>query len=76
MTKKLTITVDDEVYDGLHAVIGRRNISKFLSRLARPYVVKAHLKAAYEKMARDEHRERQALEWAEALVGDVEDARH
>jgi hypothetical protein len=31
MPKKLTITVDAEVYDGLHSVIGRRRISRFLN---------------------------------------------
>ncbi len=34
MRKKLTITVDEEVYDGLHRVIGRRHISRFLNELA------------------------------------------
>ena len=36
MSEKLTITVDAEVYDGLHSVIGRRRISRFLNDLARP----------------------------------------
>lgn len=34
--KKLTITVNTEVYDGLHRVIGRRRISRFLNDFARP----------------------------------------
>lgn len=38
MTKKLTITVSDEVYDGLHRRIGRRRISRFIDDLARPHV--------------------------------------
>ena len=38
MTKKLTITIDDEVYAGLHSVVGRRRISRFLNDLARPHV--------------------------------------
>jgi hypothetical protein len=32
-------TVDAEVYDGLHSVLGRRRISRFLNDLARPHVV-------------------------------------
>jgi len=36
MQKKFTITVDAEVYEGLHAVVGRRRISRFLNNLARP----------------------------------------
>jgi predicted CopG family antitoxin len=71
MKKKLTITVDEEVYAGLHRVIGRRNISGFLERLARPHVVQADLDEAYAAMAVDEDRERDALEWAESTVGDI-----
>lgn len=39
MQKKLTITVDERVYDGLHSVVGRRRISQFIESLVRPYVV-------------------------------------
>ena len=28
MQKKLTITVDEKVYEGLHKVVGRRRISR------------------------------------------------
>lgn len=35
MTKKLTITVSDDVYKGLHRRIGRRKISRFINELAR-----------------------------------------
>lgn len=35
MTKKLTITVSDEVYKGLHRRVGRRRISRFINDLAR-----------------------------------------
>lgn len=71
MTKKLTITVPDDVYEGLHTVIGPRRISRFLSDLARPLVVRCDLAEAYQVMARDEARESDALEWAEELTGDV-----
>ena len=73
MQKKLTITVDERVYDGLHAVIGRRRISRFIESLVRPYVLPKDLEAAYRQMARDEAREAEALEWAEGTVGDVAD---
>jgi len=71
--KKLTITVDEQVYEGLHSVIGRRNISQFINRLARPHVVRQDLDAAYAEMARDEEREAEATEWCEGLIGDVSD---
>ena len=73
MQKKLTITVDARVYDGLHTVIGRRRISQFIESLVRPHVVGKDLEAAYRLMAQDEAREAEALEWAEATVGDVAD---
>jgi hypothetical protein len=73
MQKKLTITVDERVYDGLYAVIGRRRISQFIESLVRPHVVGKDLEAAYQQMAQDEAREAEALAWAEATVGDVAD---
>lgn len=71
MQRKLTITVDEQVYLGLHSVIGRRNISQFINALVRPHVLKPELDAAYSRMAADEAREQEALEWSEATVGDV-----
>lgn len=74
MQKKLTITIDESVYEGLYLVIGRRNISQFIEDLVRPHVMSADLDAAYRTMAEDEAREADALEWAEALIGDAADA--
>ena len=72
MRKKLTITLNAEVYDGLRRVAGPRQISQFIEELVRPHVVHADLVQAYEQMAQDEVREREALEWAEAVIGDVD----
>lgn len=73
MQKKLTITVDQDVYEGLHKVIGPRKISKFVEGLVRPHVIRPNLDAAYAEMARDEEREKEALEWSEGLIGDISD---
>ncbi len=73
MSKKLTITVDDEVYEGLHSVVGRRRISRFLNDLARPHVMPRDIVAGYRAMAADEAREREASEWVENLTGDIAD---
>jgi len=77
MRKKLTITVDEKVYEGLHALIGRGNISRFLEDLARPYVLKtmpfpseAELEQNYRAMADDSLRETEAREWIESGVDD------
>ncbi len=71
--KKLTITVDDDVYAGLQARVGPRRVSRILNDLARPQVVEDALEEGYRQMAADEAREREALEWSEALIGDVVD---
>ena len=71
MQKKLTITIDENVYEGLHTVVGRGKISRFIETLVRPYVTHQDLDAAYREMAQDEAREAEALEWAEATIGDV-----
>ena len=73
MQKKLTITIDEEVYKGLHAVVGRGRISRFLEDLARPHVVSRDLDAAYKEMAADGVREAEAEEWCEAMIGDLSD---
>lgn len=73
MQKKLTITVEEEVYNGLYIVIGRRHISQFIEDLVRPHVIGTDLEAAYQAMAADEAREAEAIEWSEAMIGDVTD---
>ena len=65
MQKKLTVTIDEEVYEGLREVIGPRKISRFIEDLVRPHVTKKDIYAAYKEMAADEVRESEALEWAE-----------
>ncbi len=47
MQKKLTITVDERVYVGLHTV-GRGRISEFIRSLVRPYVIGNDLEVAYQ----------------------------
>ena len=73
MQKKLTITVDEAVYDGLHRVAGPERISQFIEALVRPHVVEMDLSAAYAEMAADEAREADAEEWSHGLIGDVVD---
>ena len=69
--KKLTITVDDEVYKGLHTVIGRGNISRFLNDMARPHVIPDGIKEGYKAMAANEEREKEALAWSELTMTDM-----
>ena len=71
MQKKLTVTIDEEVYNGLRLVIGPRKISRFIEDLVRPHVLKKDIYTAYEAMATDQVRETEALEWSENTFGDI-----
>ena len=71
MHKRVTISIDEEVYEGLVRVVGKAGVSRFIEQLARPHVAVAEsLESAYAAMAADEEREREALAWSEALIGE------
>jgi len=70
MQKKLTISLNELVYDELCRVIGRGNISRFIENLIKPELKANDLDSAYCEMAADSVREQDALEWSNALVGD------
>ena len=53
MQKKLTITIDESVYQGLYQRIGAGKISRFIEQLVRPHVLPKELEDAYAAMARD-----------------------
>jgi len=72
MQKKLTITIDEEVYAGLHKIIGPRKISRFVQEIVRPHVVRPNLESAYAEMAKDKSREEEAAEWTEITFKDVD----
>ena len=72
MQKKLTITIDEEVYAGLHKIIGPRKISRFVQEIVRPYVVRPDYESAYADMAKDKTREKEALAWAEMTFKDMD----
>ena len=71
MQRKLTITIDDALYQGLYRKVGPRKIARFIEEIVRPHVVDADLDSVYQEMAHDEAREREAEEWSEALLDDV-----
>ena len=76
MQRKLVITLDEQVYDGLCKAVGREQISEFIESLVRPHVIKispADLEAGYRQMAADEERETEANEWMEANLGHPRD---
>jgi hypothetical protein len=71
MTKKLTITVSDEVYRGLHLRVGRRKISRLIDGLAREHLRAKPLSQEYAEAAADESIQREALDWIEAGVDEA-----
>ena len=56
MQKKLTIIIGEDVYAGLHRVVGKRKISRFIETLVRPHVVRSGLDSDYEPVAADQER--------------------
>lgn len=71
VVRKLTITVDEDVYDGLRLKVGAGRISRFLNDLARPLVTEDALLDGYRAMAADAPREAEAKEWVEAMIGEA-----
>jgi predicted CopG family antitoxin len=74
MHKRMTITLDEAVYEGLNRTVGKRRMSQFIEDLLRPHVLDTALDDGYRAMAADQEREAQAVEWCNALAGDVADA--
>ncbi len=74
MNKRMTISIDEKVYDSVVKQVGEPNVGQFLEDLVRPIVLPESLDAEYAAMATDEERERQALVWSEALISDSDHA--
>jgi len=73
MHRKMTITLDEAVYDGLYRTIGKRRMSQFIEDLLRPHVLDSALDAGYQAMAADTEREAEAMRWCNALAKDMAD---
>ena len=71
MHKRMTITLDEVVYDGLYRTIGKRRMSQFIEDLLRPHVLDTALDDGYRAMAADAERETHAHEWCNALAKDM-----
>ena len=73
MHKRMTITLDEAVYEGLNRTIGKRRMSQFIEDLLRPHVLDTSLDDGYRAMAADEEREVEAQEWCNVLSKDMAD---
>lgn len=74
MHRKMTITLDETVYEGLYRTVGRRKMSQFIEDLLRPHVMDTALDDGYRAMAADKAREAEAIEWCNALAEDMNHA--
>lgn len=74
MHRRMTITLDEAVYEGLYRTIGKRHMSQFIEDLLRPHVVDTALDEGYRAMAADHAREVEAVQWCNGLAGDMADA--
>ena len=73
MHKKMIISLDETVYDGLYRTVGRRHMSRFIEDLLRPHVLDTALDEGYKAMAADQEREAEAQVWCNALGADMAD---
>lgn len=73
MHKRMTITLDEAVYEGLNRTVGKRRMSQFIEDLLRPHVLDTALDDGYRAMASDKNRELEAREWCDALGKDMAD---
>ena len=70
MQKRMTLSLEEAVYDGLLRVVGRGKVSQFLETLARPHVLDTVMDEGYRAMGNDLQREAEASEWINGLIGD------
>jgi predicted CopG family antitoxin len=70
MHRKMTITLDEAVYEGLYRVVGKRRMSQFIEDLVRPHVMDTAMDDGYRAMAADTARETEAMAWCNGLAGD------
>jgi len=73
MHRKMTITLDEAVYEGLYRVVGKRRMSQYIEDLLRPHVIDC-LDEGYKAMASDQEREAEAMQWCNSLMGDMANA--
>ncbi len=74
MRCRMSITLDEAVYEGLYRTVSKRQMSQFIEDLLRPLVTDTALDDGYRAMAADQLRETEAQEWCNALSGNMVDA--
>ena len=62
MQKRMTVTQDETVYDGLMRAVSWGKVSQFLESLARPHALNVLMDDRYRAMSRDSQHEAEASE--------------
>ncbi len=73
MHRKMTISLDEAVYEGLYRTVGKRRMSQFIEDLLRPHVLDGTLDEGYKAMAADQARDAEAQAWCNGLANDNAD---
>lgn len=74
MRKKLTLSIDEQVYKDLHLLLPNRKISEFVESSIQERIEKMKkedpMEEGFKMMAKDKKREEDALECSEAGTGE------
>ena len=62
MQKKLTLSINAEIYEALHKLAGKRKIGRFIENLVRPYIASSD--GSDERAAQNEAQETAILPWS------------
>ena len=71
MHKRMTITLEESVYQGLIRIVAPRRRSQFIENAIRPLVSEEDIEADYAALAADERQNVEAREWMNGLIGDI-----
>ena len=63
MQKKLTLSIDAEIYEALHKPGGKRKIGRFIENLVRPHLASLEVFGAADQPVSDEEPESVVLPW-------------
>jgi metal-responsive CopG/Arc/MetJ family transcriptional regulator len=73
MHHRMTITLEESVYQNLKRMVAPRHRSQFIEDAIRPLVSDAELEADYAALAADEKQNAEASEWMNGLIKDMPD---
>jgi len=70
MQRKVTLSIEEEIYRKLRFLIPKRKMSKFVEEAIKEKIERLKLEEPIEEgfkmMGKDKEREKEALEWSEA----------